>query len=367
MEFFQTISVTIDNFLLPFSKIMIFKTPLNEYIIFAFSFILFFVLFTFSKKYILAKMKKHAQRNGTPPDYTFINTIKNIKLIFHITTAIFISTKIAVLNVALEKFIDSLFIITLIYQIILLTQNLGIYFIRKFWHNPEDEEENANAVNGLSLILKIIIWTIGFLLIMTNLGFKISALVASLGVTSIAVAFALQSILADIFSSFSIYLDTPFRVNDFIIVGNDMGTVKKIGIKTTRIQALGGEELVISNYELTRSRIRNFKLMEKRRIIFHLNIKYGTAHDKLNRIPEIVKGIITNTLHTELDRVHFKEFGDFSLIFEAVYYITSNDYNIFMDAQQKINLEIVKAFETEGIEFAFPTQTIHMFQDEIQS
>ncbi|MBN1500722.1 MAG: mechanosensitive ion channel family protein [Spirochaetes bacterium] len=360
MQYFEEFSKTIENFLFPFSGIMIFKTPLSEYIIFAASFVIFFMLFFFSKKYILLKIKSAAKKKGTVPNESLMHTIRNINIFFHIVTSLFIATKISTLNPVFEKLTSSLFIILLVYQIVKFSQNIGMYFIKKFWFEGGSEDENTTAVLGLNLILKIIIWTIGFLLVLTNLGFEISALVASLGISSIAVAFALQSILSDIFSSFSIYLDRPFQVNDFIIVGEDLGTVKKIGIKSTRIQTLHGEELIISNHELTNSRIHNYKQMDKRRVVFHLGVTYGTSHEKLELIPKLVKYIITNTENTEFDRAHFQNFGDFSLNFEFVYYVTTGDYNIYMDVQQIINLEIVKAFESEGIEFAFPTTTVHI-------
>ena len=162
------------------------------------------------------------------------------------------------------------------------------------------------------------------------------------------------------FSSFSIYFDQPFKVGDFIIVGGHEGTVKKIGLKTTRIKALRGEEVVISNSELTSAHVQNFKRLRKRRVAFMIGVMYGTPSAKLKKIPEIVQSVVEGVEGTELGRVHFKEFGDFSLNYEIVFHALTNVYKEYMDAREQINLGLVDAFAKEGIEFAFPTQTVHV-------
>ena len=178
-----------------------------------------------------------------------------------------------------------------------------------------------------------------------------------------AIALAVQNILGDMFSSFSIYFDRPFEVGDFIIVGDHMGVVKKIGLKTTRIQALQGEEIVISNAELTSTRIRNFKKMQKRRIVFTVGVTYDTPKEKLEKIPSIVATIMAKVENADLDRVHFKEFADSSLNYEIVFYALTGDFGKYMDSRQAINLGLIEAFGKEGIEFAFPTQTVHLAKD----
>jgi len=212
----------------------------------------------------------------------------------------------------------------------------------------------------LNIIIKIILWIIGLLLILSNLGINITSLVAGLGIGGIAIALALQNILSDLFSSFAIYFDKPFKVGDFIIIGKDMGTVEQIGIKTTRLRALQGEQIVISNQELTSARIQNFKKLSERRVAFELGVVYGTPDDKMKKIPELIEKIIKETKDTRFDRSHFKSFGDFALIFETVYYITSGEYLDYMNAQQEIGLKIKEKFSTEEIEFAYPTQTLFL-------
>jgi small-conductance mechanosensitive channel len=198
------------------------------------------------------------------------------------------------------------------------------------------------------------------LLILSNIGVNITSLIAGLGIGGLAIAFALQRILEDFFSSFSIYFDKPFEEGDFIIVGSDMGVVKHIGLKTTRLQTLQGQELVISNKELTDSRVNNYKKMKKRRIVFTFGVEYSTPVAKMKKINKIVEAIFKKIEGADLDRVHFKEFGDFSLNYEIVYYVKTGDYLEYMNIQQEINLTLKQQFEKENIEFAFPSQTIYM-------
>jgi small-conductance mechanosensitive channel len=196
------------------------------------------------------------------------------------------------------------------------------------------------------------------MLVLSNLDINISSLVASLGIGGIAVALALQNVLGDMFSSFSIYADKPFRVGDFIVIGKDQGTVEKIGMKTTRIRTLQGEELVVSNKELTSTRVQNFKKMKRRRVLFQLGVVYGTKPEQLESISKIIKEIVDKIDGVDYDRCHFSTYGDFSLNFEVVFYVNSSDYADYMNKKEKANLAIYKRFAEEKIEFAYPTQTI---------
>jgi small-conductance mechanosensitive channel len=223
-----------------------------------------------------------------------------------------------------------------------------------------DENNSGSLLKFLGLIIKIVIWVIVILMIISNIGIEITPLMASLGIGGIAVALALQTILGDLFGAFVIYFDKPFKEGDFIVIGNDMGVVKHIGIKSTRIQALQGQELVMSNTELINSRVNNYKQMEKRRIAFTFGVQYGTGTTELKKIKTIVSKIFDGISGADLNRVHFKEFGDFSLNYEVVYYVESSDYMAYMNIQEEINMKLYKEFEKAGIKFAFPTQTIHL-------
>jgi small-conductance mechanosensitive channel len=212
----------------------------------------------------------------------------------------------------------------------------------------------------LRQIIKASVYVFAFLAILVAFKIDLSGVVLGLGVGGIAIALALQNVLSDVFSAFSIYFDRPFEVGDFIVVGNYSGTVRKIGIKSTRLQLLQGEELVISNRELTTTSLRNFKKLKKRRVVLKLTVAADTPLEKLKRIPDLIKGIIEGVEQSEFERVHLVEFGDFSLNFEVVYYMKTPDYNEYMDTQQEINFGILEIFEKEGIAIPFPTQTIFL-------
>jgi small-conductance mechanosensitive channel len=212
----------------------------------------------------------------------------------------------------------------------------------------------------LKKIIQIMVFVFAFLIILWIFDIDLTGAVVGLGVGGIAIAFALQSTLSDVFSAFSIYFDHPFEIGDFIVVGDYSGTVKSIGIRSTRLQLLQGEELVISNKELTSGSIRNFRKLEKRRIVFTIGVTYDTSAEKLRKIPDIITNIIKNTELATFDRVNFTEFGDFSLKFQIIYYVNVADWGKYLETQEHINFEIKEAFEKEAIEMAFPTSTIYV-------
>lgn len=221
-------------------------------------------------------------------------------------------------------------------------------------------DQREKQSRGILLIVQIVLWLIGLLFLIDNLGYDITTVIAGLGIGGIAIALAAQTILGDLFSYFVIFFDKPFEIGDFIIVDDKMGTVEYVGIKTTRIRTLSGEQLVCSNTDLTNSRVHNYKRMQERRVVFSFGVVYSTEANKLALIPQLVKNIIESLTDTRFDRAHFKAFGNFSLDFEVVYYVLSPDYNIYMDRQQSVNLQIFQLFAQQQVEFAFPTQTVYL-------
>jgi small-conductance mechanosensitive channel len=233
-----------------------------------------------------------------------------------------------------------------------------------FWLRQDREQRKKTdpasvaAVNAMGFVGRLVLWAIVLLLVLDNLGVDVTALVAGLGVGGIAVALAVQNILGDLFASLSIVLDKPFAIGDFLIIDDYLGSVEHIGMKTTRMRSLSGEQLVFSNTDLLKSRIKNYGRMFERRVVFNLGVTYQTPHDKLRSIPDIIRAAVEAQEPVRFDRSHFRSYEDFSLVFETVYYVLSPDYNIYMDIQQAINLQIHARFEQEGIEFAYPTQTV---------
>lgn len=225
----------------------------------------------------------------------------------------------------------------------------------------EAHEASQIALIGLFRFFgRVAIWSLVLLAALDNLGVDITALVAGLGVGGIAAGLALQDVLKDSFAALSIVLDKPFAIGDFVVVDDLAGSVEHIGIKTTRVRSLSGEQLVFGNGDLLSSRIRNFKRLVERRALFQFGVLYDTPPDQLERIPEMVREIVEGQARTRFDRAHFKSFGDSSLDFEVVYYVLDTEFSTFMDLQQAINLALVRRFAEEGIEFAFPTRTLHL-------
>ncbi len=212
----------------------------------------------------------------------------------------------------------------------------------------------------LKKIIQIVVFIAAFLIILYVFQVDLTGAVVGLGVGGIAIAFALQSTLSDFFSAFSIYFDRPFEIGDFIVVGEYSGTVRNIGMRATRLQLLQGEELVISNKELTGGSLRNFRKLEKRRVTFTLGVTYETSSEKLKKIPGIITEIIKGIELATFDRVNFTEFGDFSLKFLVVYYVKVSDWGKYLETQEQINFAIKEAFEREGIDMAYPTSTVYV-------
>lgn len=271
--------------------------------------------------------------------------------------SIYLAVSNLTLHPIIARVVDVLVVITFtIFAIKLFTSFLE-YVVKLYWltyhHNNTNIEQ---SINSLIPAMRVVVWLIGTIFLLDNLGFDISTIVASLGIGGVAIALASQGILKDLFSYFSILLDRPFDLGDFIIIGDYAGTVQYVGIKTTRLKSIGGEEIIISNTDLTGSRIRNFKRMRQRRIVLKFGVVYDTTTEQLAKIPSLIEEIITSTENVTFDRAHFCGYGDYSLDFEVVYFINSNDYAQYMDAQQRINLTIKSEFAKYAIEFAYPTQ-----------
>ena len=228
-----------------------------------------------------------------------------------------------------------------------------------------EDGASVMTMNVLGIAARMVLWSMVVLLALENLGVDVTALVAGLGIGGVAVALAAQSVLGDLFASLSIVLDRPFVLGDFLIVGDFLGSVEEIGLKTTRVRSLSGEQLIFSNADLLNSRIRNYGRMFERRVVFEIGVTYQTPRSSLETIPGMIRETVERQgEQVRFDRSHFKQYGDFAIIFETVYYVLAADYNVYMDVQQAINLAIHEYFEDEGIEFAYPTQTLFLQHQE---
>ena len=312
------------------------------------------------KSIILVRLKKWAEQTATTVDDLLIRIIENKLMPILYFGIFYLSVQFLSLYPVAEKGINSLGIILLTIFAVRLILTLIIYGLETYWERKEVDASRKSAFRMIYTALKVILWGFAVIIILDNFGVKITTLIAGLGIGGVALALASQGILKDLFSYFIIFFDRPFEIGDFIIVGDYMGVVAHIGIKTTRIISLGGEQIVFSNTDLTDSRVRNYKRMSKRRVLFNLGVTYQTTSEQLKEIPVIVANIIKEIKEATFDRAHFHSYGDFSLIYEVVYYVIGSDYNKYMDIQQEINFKIKEEFDKRRIEFAYPTQTLYL-------
>jgi small-conductance mechanosensitive channel len=338
-----------------------YHNELQQWILALASILISYLLFRIIKKIVYNRILKISEKTETDIDDLVAELIRRINGLVLLVVSIYIGSQFLKFPQGLENFFNKLLIISLLVQAAISGSSIIQFWVDRYKKKRMTEDAaSVTTFTALGFLLRLVLWSVFLLLALDNLGFDITALIAGLGVGGIAVALAVQSILGDLFASLSIVLDKPFVIGDFIIIDNYMGSVEHIGLKTTRVRSLSGEQLIFSNSDLLKSRIRNYKRMFERRVLFSLGVIYQTPLDKLKMIPEMIKKIIESQDLTRFDRAHFKDYGNFSLNFEIVYWVKSPDYNVYMDIQQAINLEIFKQFEENGIEFAYPTQTLYV-------
>ncbi|HKB78073.1 MAG TPA: mechanosensitive ion channel family protein [Thermoanaerobaculia bacterium] len=255
-------------------------------------------------------------------------------------------------------------IISLIVQGAIWSVAIVDFFVDRYHRRTESDPSSVTTIRAFRFASVLALWCVAFLLVLSNLGIEVTPLVTTLGIGGVAVALAVQSVLGDLFASLSIVLDKPFLVGDAIGVSEDVGIVERIGLKTTRLRSLSGEQLVYANSELLKIKIHNYKRMQRRRVVFHVGVVYQTSADTLARIPSLVRKAVEDATPTTFDRCHFMNFGDSAYEFETVFYVESPDYNVYMDANQAVYLGVVRAFEAEQIDFAYPTRTLFVSGDE---
>lgn len=245
------------------------------------------------------------------------------------------------------------------------TDVINLYIKNQIRVRSEEEPSVTTAMNAAGIIAKVLLWSVLLLLALDNIpNIEVNTLIASLGVGSIAVALAIQNVLGDLFASLAIAFDKPFEIGDFINVGDYSGSVEHIGIKSTRLRSLTGEQIVLANSDLLNSRIRNYKRMKRRRVVFTIGIAPDTPYEKLTRIPDLLREIVAAQPEVDFDRAHFTEYGDYTLNFEVVYFLPIPDFTLYLNTRQAINLEIYRRFEEAGIEMPYPTQAVVIKQSQ---
>ncbi|MBZ0181244.1 MAG: mechanosensitive ion channel family protein [Melioribacteraceae bacterium] len=338
-------------------KTVFYGNSLQDYLI-SFGLIVIGIIILNLVKMLLFKL--FAKKLSGNTWYEFIQkSIRKFMFPFLYLVIVYYAVSLLDIKENIQKILNTAYLIISTIFLIRLA-NAAISFLIRRYVAKIGKEDTSNRITPLTAFINFLIWVLGFLFILDNLGFQINTVITGLGIGGIAVALAAQAILGDLFSYFVIYFDKPFEIGDFVIFDDKRGTVEKIGIKTTKIRSITGEVLVVSNSNLTNARVHNYKQMQRRRVAFIIGVVYQTKLEKVKKIPAIIKEIVESNDDVAFDRSHFFNYGPHSLDFETVYFVEGNDYIKYMDIHQNINLKIYEAFEREGIEFAYPTQTLHI-------
>ena len=336
---------------------------LSDWLIAFCVFLTVLIILKIIKTVVVKRMDAIAKKTKSQLDDIAVEAINKIHWPFYVIVSTYLATNYVVLSNFTSRIVYFAFIASSVFYAIKALERYIDYGAEMVIKKQKEEQGGGGSLAIVQIsgsLIKFGLWGGAILSIMSNLGVNITSLVAGLGIGGLAVALAIKEILSDLFSSFSIFFDKPFKVGDFIVSGSDKGTVTKIGIKTTRLQSLVGEELVISNTTLTKATLQNFGKLEKRRVSFDIFVDQETTPAKLKKIPDLIAKIIKNEKITEVSRVHFSSIDESNFIFNIVYFANTSDYVEYMDAQQAINIGIVEMFNKEKIHFSHPTQTVYV-------
>jgi small-conductance mechanosensitive channel len=312
------------------------------------------------KKLILSRVKTWTDTTSTGADNFVIKSIERFGIPALYYFIIYWGISYLELSLKAQRVIEVATTVVITFFLLRLLSSTILLLLQHYIKKQERGEEKVHQLGGLMIVINVVIWILGIVFLIDNLGYDVTTIITGLGIGGIAIALAAQNILGDLFNYFVIFFDRPFEVGDFIIVDDKLGTVEYVGVKTTRIRSLTGEELVMGNSNLTSSRIHNFRRMFRRRIAFNIDVDYNTPLEKIKLIPELLKLIVQQQQDILFDRSHFAAFKDWSLRYEVVYFVLSPDYNKYMDIQQAINFQIYEAFQEHNIAFAYPSQTLYM-------
>ncbi len=338
---------------------ILFENGLRDWTIAAGIFLLVLAVVALLKWLVIHRLSHLVAKTETEFDDSLIETARRTRLWLLMFPAAYLASNQLDLTDKAVMIVQAAATLALLVQIgMWVIGFMEAWFTRSQKQKMETDAAAATSMAVMRFVGKLLVWTVILLMALDNLGVDITALIAGLGVGGIAVALAVQNILGDLFASLSIVIDKPFVIGDFIVVDDYAGTVEAIGLKTTRLRSISGEQIVFSNNDLLKTRVRNYKRMSERRILFSFGVLYQTSPDLLAKIPDMVRQVIEQQELARFDRAHFKEFGDSAYNFEVVYWMLKPDYSHYMDTQQAINIEMVKVFAKNGIDFAFPTRTL---------
>jgi small-conductance mechanosensitive channel len=336
-------------------------TPMRDWLITIGATFGFWLLIQLIKRVVGGHLSTFAKRTLSRWDDVIVSLLNRTQVWFTLLMSLYFASQLVVLPPRVATPIRSGVVLAFFIQLAIWGNGLITIWITRYKERMiQQDTAIATTVTALGFVTRIVLWVAIALVTLQNLGFKVDSLIAGLGVGGIAVALAVQNILGDLFASLSIVLDKPFLIGDWIAVDQFSGTVEHIGLKTTRVRSLTGEQLIFSNGDLLKSRIRNYKRMQERRVVFQISLPFSTPADKLALLPEIMREIINTQSNVRFDRAHVKELGPYSINVEIVYWVTDPDYAMFMNIQQAIILAVLHRFEQEGLQLALPTQSLHL-------
>ena len=320
-----------------------------------------YVVLSLGRRLAVRRLGAMAARSQTRVDDLGVDLIGRTRQYFLIAVAVYAAARILVLPDHARSALQLLFVAAVLLQAGRWGTGLIAFAVESYLRRNAEGDAGARAtVQAVGYAGRFVLWSILLITALAAFGIDVTALITGLGLGGIAIALAVQNILGDLFAALAIVLDKPFVVGDFIIVDTTMGTVEHVGLKTTRIRSLGGEQIIVSNSELLKSRIRNYKRMEQRRVLFAIDVTYDTSPEVLNRIPGMLREIIEAQVPTRFDRSHLLALAESALRFETVYWVLDADFNKFADIQHAVIVELVRRFKAEQIDFAFPSRTVYV-------
>jgi small-conductance mechanosensitive channel len=313
-----------------------------------------------TKAVVVHHLRRIAERTETKLDDIAVAALDATKKFVIVIMGLFAGSRVLALAPEIHMLATRIAIVVGLVQAAIWGNAALRGWLDQYYENRATDPGRATSAAAVGFIARMVLWVVILLMILDNLGVNITTLVASLGIGGIAVALAVQNILGDLFASLSIVLDKPFVIGDFIIVDKYLGTVEYVGLKTTRIRSLGGEQLVFSNADLLKSRLQNMTRMNRRRVVFGIGVTYDTPRDKLRAIPAMLTEVVKAREPVSFDRAHFSGIGPSSMNFEVVYWVESPDYVRFMDIQQEIYLQVLERLAEMDVRLALPAQTLHL-------
>ena len=319
----------------------------------------------FVRRVFFGRISAMAAKTNNRIDDVIAELLHGLRTFFLFVVSFYVAVEFIATDAPAIPFLLRVVFIGLFIQLGLSGSDLIRVSAKWYVESKNNEPSQVTAANAMVMVGKLVLWVLIVLLILDNFGFDVTALVAGLGIGGIAIALAVQNVLADLLAYVSIVADQPFVFGDFLVIGDYSGTVEHIGLKTTRIRSLSGEQIVVSNNDLLGSRVRNYGRMNERRALFTIGVTYDTSHEVLQSLTSKLKAAVEAQDNTRFDRAHLKSFGASSIDFEIVYYMVVPDYASYMDTQEAINLHIHDVFTREGVDFAFPTQTLYIEKGEL--